>query len=122
MSRNVVRQAMQIACAVVIFPLLVLPEPAQSGSRGQQLEIKSAAHDITVEGRNHSGNWAKWTGRSSMGATYRTTGWWWAGEVTITTFFPNGQRAQVCKVNVPVRQSSDWISTVCFERFPPLPR
>jgi hypothetical protein len=107
--------ALKAACiGLLASPLLMMSEPANAGWNGQQLAVNTtAARRIKIEGHNQNNNFATWESTSSSGATtFRTNGWWWKGNVKITVTFSSGHQG-VCNVNVPVRQSSDWVNTQC---------
>jgi hypothetical protein len=98
--------------ALLASPFLLISAPAKAGWNGQQLAIRSVASKVQVQGYNQNGQRVTWQSSSGPG-TYRTSGWWWKGNVTITITFGSGQRAN-CNVNVPTQQpTSDWVQTDC---------
>jgi hypothetical protein len=97
LSGNVTRIGGRLAAAVAVASLvgggvLVGTESAAvAGTSGQEIEFDTytvnsadALSHVEIAGYNQNGNGAVWKGTSSNGFSITTTGWWWAGNVTVT--------------------------------------
>jgi len=88
---------------------LAVPQAAEAGTNGQQLDVFSHyCWWIDISGVNQDGT------ASDTGVLYmpnyemQVGGWWWKGEVAIDCFDYAGAYAGVTFTTVPTSQSSDW--------------
>ena len=106
-----------LGSALTISALLSLP--AQAGTNGQQLIIRShSATQVRVTGRNQSGQTVTWTASADGAAvnrTFSTPNWWWKGNVTVVVTYKN-RTSQTCSANVPTRQLTHWFNVNCGGR------
>lgn len=96
---------------------LTMPNLADAGTNGQQLQVFTGNREIgytaiTINGRNQKNEPKVWS--ANLGGAFKvtTSNWWWVGPVTIQITFVNGGK-QTCSGTVPKTQKKDIYSIQC---------
>jgi hypothetical protein len=83
-----------LAAGLTVAGFVVPTSSAFAGTNGQQIRVTfvgfgaSSVTTVTIKGHNQGGAKATWYGIApASNHSETTTGWWWAGPVSITTHY-----------------------------------
>jgi hypothetical protein len=83
-----------LAAGLTVAGFVVPASSAFAGTNGQQIRVTfvgpaaSSVNTVTIKGRNQRAQKATWYGAApASNHSETTTGWWWAGPVSITTTY-----------------------------------
>lgn len=116
-SKTIFKKAAFAALACGSMLVASIPQSAQAGWNGQQLEIHVPYHtSVEVTGKNQAGNTVTW--KKSGSNRFTTSGLWWKGTVTIKTSNPThpDYGNWTCTRYVPTVWASNTYSVKCPDR------
>jgi hypothetical protein len=119
MSGAKLAASVALVAGLSVAGFVVPTSSAFAGTNGQQIKVTfvgvgaSNVSTVTIKGRNQGGSKATWYGIApTSNHSETTTGWWWAGPVSITTHYdPYGVAAcrtqTVNTITIPTDYSSN---------------
>jgi hypothetical protein len=92
MSAAKLGSCVALVAGLSVAGLVVSTSSAYAGTNGQQIRVTfegpgaSSVNTVTIKGHNQRGQKATWYGIApASNHSETTTGWWWAGPVSIAT-------------------------------------
>lgn len=117
--KSVSRNIKSILIILVLTILVIAPNgTVLAALNGQQLSIYTCnTRSVVIQGSNQRGQFTTYTlttSQSSCG-TYKLSGWWWKGKVSLTPSYNLTQTysnyaGPTMSVNVPTMQNGDWVN------------
>lgn len=101
-----------LAAGLSVAGFVVPTSSAFAGTNGQEIRVTyigpgaSSVGSVTIKGRNQGGHKVTWYGiQPSSNESETTTGWWWAGPVSISTSY--GCSTMATTITVPTDYPSN---------------
>lgn len=130
-KQNSVLFLVMLLVLIVVATFAVQPKEVYAGSNGQQLSVKVRCgmspswqtyqvKSVRFTGSNQNNKTVTYIYSQGSGTIcppgslkIAPNNWWWKGNVTVTVDYYNRQ-SKTCRVNVPIKQISNWVDTTCF--------
>jgi hypothetical protein len=114
MSGAKLASCVALVAGLSIAGCVVPTSSAFAGTNGQQIRVTfegpgaSSVNAVTIKGHNQGGHKVTWYGlQASSNDSETTTGWWWAGPVTIATAYGCSTLTDTSTVTIPTDYSSN---------------
>jgi hypothetical protein len=128
MSGAKLASCVALVAGLSIAGFVVPTSSAFAGTNGQQIRVSfegpgaSSVNSVTIKGRNQGGHAVTWYGlQPSSNYSETTTGWWWAGPVTIATnngYYSCTTPTVTSTVTIPTDYSSNVFTVSIYLQAP----